>query len=313
METDIPTISVCVTTYQHVAYIRQCLESVLSQIFDGTLEVLVGDDGSIDGTRPLVDALALSDSRVRPFHHHSNLGPTGNLSFLVARARGHLIAHLDGDDFWLPGKLAAQLLVFNEDPRVVAVYCNANVVGATGEKLGIFNEGLPAQVGMQELLRRGNFLNHSSLVYRASARDAVLGIDKPFIDYRLHFRLLFHGNLAYVDKPLVGYRWRSAGSMVKTMPSAVYEGHLDAFLEAIAAGAQTSDVRVAIGRFWGKLMMQSIASGQWSCVRAWGRRITAEPAFEFSLTDLMAESILAFPRALASWWRRRHGSSVYFP
>ncbi len=308
-----PTISVCVTTYQHVAYVEQCIESALAQVFEGALEVLVGDDGSTDGTREIIDRLALRDRRVRTFHHPVNLGPTGNLTFLVARARGRLIAHLDGDDFWLPGKLASQLSELEADPRITAVYCNAQVVDAEGRQMGHFNRGMPARIGMHELLHRGNRLNHSSMVYRASARDAVLGIGKPFIDYRVHLRLLSHGELAYVDKSLVGYRWRTSGSMIRTMPTAVYEGYLDALFEAVASGARGGDVHMAIGHFWGKLMIQHLASGQWLGIHAWGQRLIDEPAFEFPVTRLIGSSFLAFPRAFTSWWRRRYGSLVYFP
>ncbi|HEV7121878.1 MAG TPA: glycosyltransferase [Rhodanobacter sp.] len=313
MEADIPLVCVCVTTYTHAAYIRQCIDSVLAQEFDGTLEVLVGDDGSQDGTRAILEDLASHDSRVRPFLHAINLGPAGNLQFLVARARSKFIAHLDGDDFWLPGKLSAQLSLLNADRRVVAVYTNAYVVDAGSARLGIFNAGLGPAVSLRDLLRHGNRLNHSSLVYRSSARDAVLGIDKPFIDYRVHVRLGCRGALAYVDQPLVGYRWRTAGSMIRTMPTSVYQGHLDTFFEAAKAGASRRELRAAIGLFWGKLMIHSIASGQWHAIRTWGRLIMAEPAFKVSLAHLVSASILALPRAGGSWWRRRHRGAVFFP
>ena len=308
-----PTVSVCVTTYQHGSYIRQCLESVLAQDIDGTLEVLVGDDGSVDGTRDSVDAMARDDIRVRAFHHSRNLGPTGNLCFLVAQARGLFVAHLDGDDFWLPGKLREQLRVLVDDANVVAVYCNAVVVGDDGRSLGVFNREVPARLDLHALLCRGNFLNHSSLVYRASAREAILGIGKPFIDYRLHLRLLRHGALAYVDRVLVGHRWRTRGSMIRTMQSAVCEGHLDAFREAVSSGASHADLQAAIGHFWGKIMIQTLLAGRWAELRRWAKKLTGDPLLQFSNRQLMSASLLALPRAIASWQRRRRGDAVFFP
>lgn len=302
------------TTYQHAAYIRECLESVIAQTFPGTLEVLVGDDVSVDGTREVVEEIARGDSRVRAFLHSSNLGPSANLHFLVARARGDFIAHLDGDDFWLPGKLAAQLRVLAGDAGVAAVYCNAQVVDDTGRRLGDFNRRVPARLGINALLRKGNFLNHSSLLYRATSRDVVLGMEGAFIDYRLHFRLLRYGALAYVDEDLVGHRWRTGGSMIRTMPNAVCEGHLDAFREAVGGGANPADLRAAIGRFWGKVLVHALIAGRWAGVGTWARRLTSDPLLKYSRFQLLAASLLALPRAIASWHRRRQGAeTVFFP
>lgn len=311
---DQPTVSVCVTTYQHAAYIRQCLASVLAQGFAGTLEVLVGDDGSTDGTRDAIDAVARDDARVRPFHHPDNLGPTGNLRFLVSRARGRFIAHLDGDDFWMPSKLSAQLPLMQADAGVVAVYCNATIIGGGDRRLGAFNKDVPLRIDLHALLRRGNFLNHSSLVYRAQARDAVLGIAKPFVDYRLHIRLLRFGALAYVDEELVGHRWRTGGSMISTMPGAVYEGQLDAFREAVTGGATNADVQSAIGHYWGKIMIQAVLAGRWADALKWARELRDDPVLRVSTGRLLAAAMLAGPRAIASWsHRHRRGQSVYFP
>lgn len=305
--------SVCITTYQHAPYIERCIRSVLDQQVDGELEVLVGDDGSTDGTRRLVDAVAAADVRVRPFHHVQNLGPTGNLAFLVAEARGEFIAHLDGDDQWLPGKLAAQSAVLQGDAGVVAVYCNARVVDAEDRSLGVFNRGAPRRIDMPALLRRGNFLNHSSLLYRAFARDAVLGVGVPFIDFRLHLRLLRYGPLAYVDEVLVVHRWRTRGSMIRTMPEAVYEGHLDAFREALAGGASHDALAAAISHFWGKLVVQALLARRPGTIVAWGRRLLAERGFGLSLSRLVVDAGLAIPRAIRSWWARRPPEAVFFP
>ena len=44
-----PLISVIVQTYQHAAFIRQCMEGILAQKTDFSFEIVVGDDGSTDG------------------------------------------------------------------------------------------------------------------------------------------------------------------------------------------------------------------------------------------------------------------------
>ena len=73
---------------------------------------------------------------IRYFRHENRLGPGGNYQFLIGQARGEYIAHLDGDDYWLPGKLTAQLGVLDVSPECVAVYANAICVNDAGALLG---------------------------------------------------------------------------------------------------------------------------------------------------------------------------------
>lgn len=307
-----PLVSVCVTTYHHAPFIRRCLDSVLAQSFDGDLELLVGDDGSTDGTRDIVAGLAAREPRVVPVFHAHNLGPTGNLASLVARARARgAIAHLDGDDAWEAGKLHAQLARLAQSSEVVAVYTNAKVVAADDRPLGLFNADVPARIGFSELLRRGNFLNHSSLLYRIEARDAVLGMPPPWIDYRLHLRLASRGALAYVDAPLVVHRWRTPGSMVKTMSRAVLDGQIDAFREALTAGASAALVRRAAGYAWGKALVQALVARNTRDLRYCTACLQALPDLHTDVGWYIKQALLAPVRAAQSIWSRRHG--VYFP
>ncbi|UGB38982.1 glycosyltransferase family 2 protein [Frateuria soli] len=306
-----PAVSVCVTTFQHAPFIRRCLESVLAQDFAGEIEVLVGDDGSADGTRDIIIDVASRDARVVPVFHSRNLGPTGNLESLVARAKGLAIAHLDGDDEWRPGKLRAQCVILERSPSVVAVYTNAELVAHDDRPLGIFNSGVPSRIDLSELLRRGNFLNHSSLLYRAEVRDAVLGIAPPWIDYRLHVRLAARGALAYVDQLLVVHRWRTPGSMIKTMPRAVIDGQIDAFREALDTGASAEAVRRAAGCVWGKALVQAFIARDFTDLRYFTDKIGAMPDLQAGFRWRIAQAALAPWRALRSVVSRKRG--VYFP
>lgn len=306
-----PDVSVCVTTFNHAHFVGCCLDSVLAQSFPGRIELLVGDDGSSDGTREVVADIAAKDGRVAPIFHSRNLGPTGNLAVLVQRARGRYIAHLDGDDAWCATKLDRQVPLLESDPAVVAVYSNAAVITPGGVALGWFNRGVPPRIDLGELMRRGNFLNHSSLLYRAISRDAVLGMDPPWIDYRLHVRLTARGALAYVDEPLVIHRWRTPGSMIKTMPRSVIDGHLDALSEALLSVGNTGSVRSAAGHAWGKVLMSGLLAGNLGELRYFSRRLAELDCLDTGIGWRAQEAFLAPWRALRSIIARRNG--VYFP
>ena len=304
-------VSVCVTTFAHANYIEECIRSVLAQTADVALEVLVGDDGSTDGTRDLVSRYAALDTRVCPMFHPERLGPSGNLSALVRASRGRYIAHLDGDDAWSPRKLEEQLQRLRAFPEASAVYTNAEVIAPDGRPLGIFNRGLPDVIDRRELLRRGNMLCHSSLLYRREVADAVSGLRPPYIDYRIHLRLQARGLLLYIDSPLTTYRWRTPGSMIRTMPHAVIDGHLDAFREALALGADPADVRRAAARLVGRSAVQAALGRGRAGLRQVAAGLRNIGGLGASSTWLAGQAALA----PVSAWRsvRSRSRGVYFP
>jgi CDP-glycerol glycerophosphotransferase len=96
-----PLLSVVIPVYNVEPYVAACLTSVLSQSLR-SLEVLVVDDGSTDGSVDIVAQFARSDPRVRTFKQaNAGQGPARNMA--VAHARGQFLAFLDADDIIPPG------------------------------------------------------------------------------------------------------------------------------------------------------------------------------------------------------------------
>jgi glycosyltransferase involved in cell wall biosynthesis len=211
-------ISVCIVTYNQQDYIRDAVMSVLAQVnpaeFD--LQILVGDDGSTDSTPEILQELLLRyPDCMTVVTHRPNVGAAGNYQALMRRAQGDFIAHLDGDDFWLPGKLSAQLAFLNHHQKCSAVYTGAIVVDAQGLLVGGFSNAQPELIDFDHLLARGNFLNHSSLMYRAQSLDMLCKLQTPFIDYLIHLKLAQQGHLGLLPAAYVVYRRMTSTSMLK--------------------------------------------------------------------------------------------------
>jgi glycosyltransferase involved in cell wall biosynthesis len=114
-----PLVSVVITTYNYGHFIEEAIESVLSQDFpEDQREILVVDDGSTDDTAERVRKFG---SNVEYFYK-PNGGQASALNLGFTKARGEIIVLLDGDDFFLPGKLARVAEAFQRDPALGMVY-----------------------------------------------------------------------------------------------------------------------------------------------------------------------------------------------
>lgn len=113
-----PRVSVVIPTFNRKAFLKEAIESVLSQTYRD-LEVIVVDDGSEDGTAELVTALA--DKRIR-YVWQPNRGPAAARNHGASMAQGELLAFLDSDDLWTPRKLEKQVSFFQDHPEARICY-----------------------------------------------------------------------------------------------------------------------------------------------------------------------------------------------
>lgn len=267
-----PLVSVCITTYMHKKYIYECVMSVVTQNADANIEILIGDDCSDDGTRDvLLDLHKTYPDLIRIYFHEKNLGASKNLAFLIEQSRGGFIAHLDGDDFWLPGKLSQQLTQLALNPDCVAVYSNAKVITDSGEDFATFNSGVPEKFDLTYLVSSGNFLFHSSLLYRAIYKNRILDIDGSFIDYQIHIRLALNGNILYIDRKLAVYRNASGPSMLKTMPVLVHQCYWRSLFDAYLAVPKAAHSAAEL--FWERLVLSSVRNGWLAYLVVWWKTI----------------------------------------
>lgn len=127
-----PTLSVLVQAYNHEAFIKQCLESILEQNTDFDYEILLGEDYSTDSTREICREYATRyPDKVRLFLHHPDNKikvlntTTGNFNafYNLFSARGKYIAFCEGDDYWNdPAKLQKQVEALRTNSELAFTY-----------------------------------------------------------------------------------------------------------------------------------------------------------------------------------------------
>jgi glycosyltransferase involved in cell wall biosynthesis len=122
-----PIVSVVIPAYNAEKYIRESIDSVLTQTFKN-YEIIVVDDGSTDSTGIIIQQ---SYPSVR-YIFQKNGGPAKARNVGIKEARGEYIAFLDADDVWMPTKLEKQIHYFNQHPEISFVFTENSMFDEKG-------------------------------------------------------------------------------------------------------------------------------------------------------------------------------------
>ena len=117
-------VSVCCMTYNHVSFIRQCLDGFMMQKCSFSFEVLIHDDASTDGTQDIIrEYVTRYPNIIKPIYQKENQYSKGidpNVKYNFSRAKGKYIAMCEGDDYWTdPYKLQKQVDFLESHPDYV--------------------------------------------------------------------------------------------------------------------------------------------------------------------------------------------------
>lgn len=104
-----PLVSVILPVYNGARYVGEAIESVLSQDYR-PIECIVVDDGSSDESAQIIARYPVTYIR------QAQAGPGAARNAGVGAASGEILAFLDQDDQWAPGKLSAQVDILRSSP-----------------------------------------------------------------------------------------------------------------------------------------------------------------------------------------------------
>lgn len=197
-------VSVCVQTYQHVNYIRDCLDGILMQKTDFSFEILLGEDASTDGTREFcIEYAQKHPDKIRLFLHSRennikvNGQPTGrfNLLYNFSKAHGKYIALCEGDDYWTdPYKLQKQVDFLEMNAGFVLSYTNCDIFDEQKQQF-------KKKVDNYDLVKLAS-KNKKEIFY--DIVNSVLLIRTATVVFRRKFAYLLNDNLKFKmgDTPL---------------------------------------------------------------------------------------------------------------
>ncbi|MFA5786454.1 MAG: glycosyltransferase family A protein [Actinomycetota bacterium] len=187
-------------------------------------EVMVVDDGSVDGSAEAVEGLAPLVRILR--QEHSGRSAARNTG--IRASSGDLVAFLDSDDVWLPGKLARQLAIFERYPQVGMIAGHVCVVDRENEVLPedtrtcrrILDRLVREECSLEALVRHSGIFT-SSVIVRREVLDDV-GLFDPDLDgnedFDLWLRVARKWPVAVTPwPPVVRYRVHGGGTACRDM------------------------------------------------------------------------------------------------
>jgi len=217
-----PQVSVIIPNYNHAPYLKQRIDTVLAQTFQG-FEVIILDDCSRDNSREIIKEYQ-NDPRVRLAFNESNSGclfKQWNKGLKMAGGKYVWIA--ESDDYSAPDFLATMVARLEEDPKIGLVFCDSfrvcdGEVSAArarwyGEFARFYEQDFKAdgkEYVSTQMLFNNTIPNTSSVVFRRSVAVEAGPADESFLlsgDWLFWINLLSYSNLAYVATPFNYYRY----------------------------------------------------------------------------------------------------------
>jgi GT2 family glycosyltransferase len=220
-----PQVSIVIPTYNRRAMLSEAIASVMAQR-GADFELIVVDDGSTDGTAEEIDriaALANTENRERVVLRvvrTENRGVAAARNLGIALASAPLIAFLDSDDLWLPGKLERQLAFMRAHPNfTIAQTEEIWMRGGRRVNPGVRHRKRAGDIFLDSL--RTCLISPSAVIIRTELLKKLGGFDERMVaaeDYDLWLRILAAGHEVGLDsEPSVMRRAGHLGQLSATV------------------------------------------------------------------------------------------------
>jgi glycosyltransferase involved in cell wall biosynthesis len=207
-----PAVTVLIGAYENQGTVARAVASILAQT-EPSLELIVIDDGSRDGSAAAAREAIGADPRGRVMRLERNHGIAGSLNAGLEAAAAPFVAIQDADDYSAPNRLERELAVLGAEPDVAVVGSRMREVDEVGRALQPRTSFASGDVNA--VLMRFNPIPNGSALIRRDAARAVGGYDPRYryaTEYDLWLRLAEQHRLVALDEEL-GTRVMGGGNV----------------------------------------------------------------------------------------------------
>ena len=215
-----PVVSVVTPTYNQAVFLRDTIESVLSQDYPA-IEYQIIDDGSTDDTPAILQEYAARAWIER----HENQGQTPTINKGWERATGDILTWLNSDDTFLPGAVSTGVAYLQEHPEVGIVFGDSLFTNEAGAPLERTRSLRPFDYeqfvrGCENPIPQPSAFIRRSVIEEAGLLDPVFYY---FMDWDFWLRAGLKCRIAYLPELLSTYRLHAESKSIAQMSKAAPE------------------------------------------------------------------------------------------
>jgi len=210
-----PLVSICCITYNHVPFIRQCLDGFIIQKTNFPIEVLINDDASTDGTTNIIKEYEKKyPDIIKPTYQIENQYSKGISSLkenIFPHIQGKYIALCEGDDYWIDeNKLQKQVDFMEANEDFSICFHNVKVYDENERKfIDLYQVPEIPEITNIKNLATTNYIHTPSVLYRNNNQAINDYYNLPFLvmeDYILHMLFAKYGKIRKLLDVMCAYR-----------------------------------------------------------------------------------------------------------
>ena len=197
-----PAISVVMPVYNAAPFLREAIDSILTQSFSD-FELLILNDGSTDASKEIISSYA--DARIRLIDHNVNRGYVKLLNEGIGIASGKYLARMDADDVSESSRFAIQYEFMESNPGYVVYGSSYKLIGSGKvNKMPLTDEEIKLK-----MLYLTPFCHPSVIIRTQILKQHKLFYDEshmPAEDHMMWVNLSKYGRFGNSEQPLLNYR-----------------------------------------------------------------------------------------------------------
>ncbi|SFL03492.1 Glycosyltransferase, GT2 family [Lachnospiraceae bacterium KH1T2] len=200
-------VSIILPTYNGEKYIKEAIESVLSQTYTNW-ELIIVDDGSVDSTYSIAEIYSLLDNRISVVKNKENMKLPKTLNIGFGLAKGKYWTWISDDNIFYSNAISEMVMYLDKNPKCPLVYATVDVMNAEGEKIGSHG------------IHRDEYLYYDCSVtpcfmYRREVAENVGEYDEDLFcleDWDFFLRILRkYGFFGHINEIMYSYRIHDGG------------------------------------------------------------------------------------------------------
>lgn len=221
-------VSVVIPSYNHSLYIKDCINSVLSQSYKN-IEIIVVDDGSTDNTIDILHDFKDDITLIS----QENQGVSSALNNGVSSSNGLIISILASDDMYHPNKIEEQVSLLESTPDSEFCFCQALYFDSSPNNVvsifptSFFKYLVTERIFIKQTVPAG------SIIFTRNLYNIIGGFNEKLKeeDWDFIIKASFYTRFTFLEKPLFYYRYHCLQTMVSTSRFILFKRKLQVLKE----------------------------------------------------------------------------------